>query len=58
MIFSCKEYDEARYSLYREFERLKVKYPYDIDKWLEYLLLVIPSLKEVWKFFRVIGKIV
>lgn len=56
VIFSCKMYDEARYLLYREFERLKVSYPYDIDKWLKYV--VIPPLKKVWKFFRTIRKIV
>lgn len=56
VIFSCKEHDEARHYLYREFERMKVSYPYDIDKWLKHLVL--PPLKEVWKFFETIGKIV
>lgn len=56
VIFSCKEHDEVRCKMYREFQRIKVSYPYDIDRWLKYI--VIPPLKEVWKFFKIIGKIV
>lgn len=56
VIFSCKEHDEVRNCLYRALERMNVNYPYDIDKWLKHLVL--PPLKEVWKFFGTIGKIV
>lgn len=56
LVLRCNYYDAARNKLYRELEKLKVKYPYDVWDWLR--RPDIAQLKLVWKFLQETEKII
>lgn len=55
-VWMCNLYDEERSKLYSKLERQKIKYPYDLEKWLKNCDM--DSIKLIWEYLNNIGKIV